>query len=252
MTTDLLPHLAGVPAELAQAIDSTLRETMDHFIQDEWDDAQIDAGRFCEAALRYLEWRMTQTYTRIDGKAKPDRKRTVTAARNDTSLVPSLRTQIPQAIELVMDFRNGRNSAHLGDIDANKMDATCVVQCITWIAGEMVRLESQKTPVEVQDLTDRLSERHIPLVQTVGDQEVVLDPDLTAAQKVLVLLYRRRDAVPMLRLREWTGYTHSTKFRTNVIKALEKKRFVFVDNTGCVTLLRPGVAEAQRIMRAAA
>ncbi len=119
---------------------------MGHFLKGEWDDAQVDAGRFCDAALRYLEFRMTGSFTPIDGKSKPNRKTTVNKARQDTALPPSLRSQIPQSVELTMDFRNNRNSAHLGNIDANKLDATTVVQNVTWIIEEIVRLETQNPP----------------------------------------------------------------------------------------------------------
>src|SRR3954471_20385375 len=112
MSIDLTPHLASLPHDLAEALNSTYRDVMGHFLREEWDDAQVDAGRFCEAALRYLEFKMVGTFTPIDGKSKPDRKTTVNKAKQDTALAPSLRAQMTQSIELTMDFRNNRNSAH--------------------------------------------------------------------------------------------------------------------------------------------
>jgi hypothetical protein len=247
--TELSPHLASLPAQLARAVDTTYRGTMDHFLNEEWDDAQVDAGRFCEACLRYLEWKMSGKHTAIDGKSKPDRKKTVNAARNDKQLTPSLRAQLPQAIELIMDFRNNRNSAHLGDIDPNKMDSVCVVQTVTWAAGEIVRIETQLPVVDVQRMLDRLAERHIPLVQTVGDDEVVLAPKMSSADKVVVLLHRKGEAVPMPSLRVWAEYGNASRFRTDVIKGLEKLKYVHVNKkTRAVTLLRPGEARAQRLL----
>lgn len=252
MSQSLLPHLASLPRDLAKAVDATYRATMDHFLKDEWDDAQIDAGRFCEAALRILEFDMTDKYTVIDGKSKPNRKHVVNAARNDTNLAPSMRAQIPQAIELVMDFRNNRNSAHLGNIDANKMDATCVVHNVTWMVGEIIRIKTSADPSDVQRLLDQLADRHVPLVQTVGDQEIVLDPNMTPGNKVLVLLYRRGEPVALPILRGWTRYGNATRFRDKIVKDLEKLMLVHVDKAGMVTLLRPGEAEAQRLLLNAA
>jgi hypothetical protein len=240
-------HLQSLPADLADAIGDTYRNVMDHFLKGEWDDAQVDAGRFCEAALRYLEWKMTGKFTAIDGTSKPNRKNTVNKAQQDASLPPSLRAQMPQSIELTMDFRNNRNSAHLGNIDANKMDATCAVQTVTWMVGEIVRLETQKPPAEVQRLLDQLAERHIPLVQTVNGRPIILDPHMEAGDKALVLLYQQAKPVPIHTLRQWADYGNSSRWKNTVIKGLEKKRHVHVDN-GDITLLIPGEARAQKLI----
>jgi hypothetical protein len=147
-----------------------------------------------------------------------------------------------------MDFRNNRNSAHLGSIYANNMDAACVVQNVTWVVGEIARIESNKTTSEIQTLLDQLSQRHVPLIQTVEDTPIVLDPTMGARAKALVLLYQHGAPVPMQTLREWAEYSHSTKWRKGVIGTLQKQKLVHVDRDGNVRLLRPGEAEAQSIL----
>lgn len=248
MTLDLTAHLGALPNALVKAVSTTYSDVMDHFLREEWDDAQVDAGRFCETALRYLEWKMSGSFTPIDGKSKPNRKNVVNSAKNDTNLEPSLRAQMPQSIELTMDFRNNRNSAHLGNIDANKLDATTVVSTVTWMVSEVVRLETQKSPDEVQTLIDRLAERHVPLIQTVNGQPIVLQPSLDASDKALVILYQQGNVIPLQTLRKWVGYTNTTRWRDMVIKGLQQKAFVHVDTAGDVTLLLPGEAAAQRII----
>lgn len=247
MSVDLTSHLVGVPADLAQALNSTYRDVMGHFLKGEWDDAQVDAGRFCEAALRYLEFRMTGSFTLIDGKSKPNRKTTVNKARQDTALPPSLRSQIPQSVELTMDFRNNRNSAHLGNIDANKLDATTVVQNVTWIIGEILRLETQKPPVEVQRVLDQLAERHVPLVQTVNGRPIILQPKMEAADKAMIILYQQAKPVPIQTLRNWVGYANATRWRDTVLRGLQRKARIHVEN-GEVTLLYPGEVAAQELI----
>lgn len=245
-------HLAGVPADLAKALDDTYRSMLDHFLKEEPDDAEVDAGRFCEAALRYVQWKMTGTYTPIDGKSKPNRKQVVQAARQDTRLPPTLRAQVPQAIELVMDFRNNRNSAHLGSIDPNTMDAGCVVQNVSWVIGEIARLESNKPTADIQTMLDRLADRHFPVIQNVDGTPIVLDTSMTAAQKALVLLHQHAAPVPMQTLREWAEYSNSTQWRRDVIGRLKKAKKVHVDAAGNVHLLRPGEVAAEELLLAAA
>lgn len=251
MTLDLSSHFGLLPQDLGEALASTYRDVMDHFLKMEWDDAQVDAGRLCEAMLRYLEWKMSGAYTPIDGKSKPKRKPVVGRAANDTNLAPSLRAQMPQAIELILDFRNNRNSAHLGNIDANKLDASTVVANATWLVAEVVRLETKKPPAEVQALIDRLTERHVPLIQTVQGEPILLTPGLGANERALVVLYQQAKPVQMQQLREWVGYSNSSRWRTSVISNLRRKAFVHVDKEDNVTPLVPGEAEAQRIVLAA-
>lgn len=241
-------HLAGLPSDLADALDDTFREVIDHFLKGEEGDAQVDAGRFCEAALRYLEFKMIGKYTAIDGKSKPNRQKVVNAAKQDTTLPPTLRAQVPQAIELITDFRNNRNSAHLGVIDVNNMDASCVLQNVTWVIGEIARIESNDSPQAIQGLLNSLAQRHVPLVQVVDGTPIILDPNMRADQRVLILLYQSEGAIPMATLREWADYTNPTRFRDNVVGGLAKEKSVHVDKDGSVHLLHPGEAKAQRIL----
>jgi hypothetical protein len=247
MTVALADHLSPLPNDLADAIDGTYRDVMSHFLKEEWDDAQVDAGRFCEAALRYLEWKMAGTFTPIDGKSKPNRSVTVTKAQNDVNLLPSLRAQMPRSIELTMDFRNNRNSAHLGNIDANKMDAACAMQNVTWVAGEIVRIETHQPAADVQRLLAQLAERHVPLIQTVNGRPIVLRPKMDAGDKALVLLYQQSKPVAVPTLREWAGYANSTRWRDVIVKRLQSEALVHVHN-GEVSLLYPGEARAQKLI----
>jgi hypothetical protein len=244
----LAGHLTRLPSELAGAVEEQYKNLLDHYLKEEWDDAQVDAGRLCEAVLRVLEWHITGSYTAIDGRSKPSRKKVVNAAAQETSLPPTLRLQIPQAVELMMDFRNARNAAHLGAIDPNRLDATCVVELATWVVAELVRLETQRSASEVQAVIDQLAEPHVPLVQKVGDRPIVLDPSMEAADKALVLLYQEGTPVPTNQLREWAEYANSTRWRERVLSGLQRKRFIHVDEEGNVHLLRPGQAEAQALL----
>jgi hypothetical protein len=246
----LRPHLGGLPDGLADALDESYREVVDHYLLEEWDDAQVDAGHFCEAALRYLEYKMTGTYTAIDGKAWPNRKRVVQDARADTNLAdPSLRAQVPQAIELAMDFRNNRNVAHLGSIDANQMDAACVMQVVSWLMAEIVRIETDQAADEVQSVVDQLAERQVPTIQTINGRPIILDrPDLSAEDKALVHLLHEGSSVPIVTLREWVGYSNSTRWRERVLGGLVEETKVHVDEDGMVHLLRPGQKRAEQLI----
>lgn len=240
-------HLASLPSELASALESTFLAAVDHFLKQEWDDSQVDGGRFAEAVLRYLQWKHKGSFTPIDGRSKPNRKSVVNKASQDASLPSSLRTQVVQAVELVMDLRNNRNSAHLGHLDANRLDAQTVVQLNQWILAEIVRLETQADPREVQSLVDDLAQPYVPLIQQIGDRPVVLDPQMAAADKALVLLYQSGGMSTVGTLREWAEYANSSRWRTQVLAGLARAKKIQVQGE-TVHLLHPGEAQAQELL----
>lgn len=244
----LASHLTNLPEPIALAIEGEYRHLLDHFLKEEWDDAQVDAGRFSEAVLRALEWHVGGTYTPIDGRNRPDRKRVIGSVGQATVLPPSLRLQIPVCVELMSDFRNGRNSAHLGSIDANRIDATCVIGLASWVMAELVRLETKRSSAEVQALMEQLSERQVPLVQYVGDRPIVLDPSMTAESRALILLYQRGTPVGSQQLREWAEYRNATRWRIDVMRGMVRKKYVHVDADDVIHMLRPGVRAAQRLL----
>lgn len=243
----LSQHLASLPSELANALEQQYRNVMEHFLLGEWDDAQVDAGRYAEGVLRVLQWHMKGRYTPMDGKSKPNRRAVTNAVAQDTNLDPSLRQQIPQAVELIMDFRNNRNAAHLGGVDANKLDAACVVQLASWVMAELVRLEASLDPADVQIVLDRMAERHVPVIEMVGDRPVVLNAELSAAEKALVLLYNHNGPVAISALRDWAGYGNATRWVRDVLGRLARARQIHVED-GLVHLLTPGSIEAERLV----
>ena len=247
----LRTHLAGLPAELADAVEAEYLHLVEHMTKSEWDDAQVDAGRFCEAVLRVIEWHTADAYTPIDGKNRPDRKKVVNAVAKNTTLPSSLRLQIPQCVELMMDFRNTRNAAHLGNVDASRTDATCVAQLATWVTCELVRLETQRPPSEVQTLIDQLSARHVPLVQIVNGRPVLLNPSLSAEERAVVILQQQARPVQVDELRRFTEYGNTTRWRRTIIPGLVKKRWAFVDDDDNAHLLEPGAAVADKLILAA-
>lgn len=240
-------HLTGLPTELADALELQYKNVMEHFLLGEWDDAQVDAGRYCEAVLRVLQWRMNGRYTALDGKSKPNRKDVVGKAERDAALPPSLRQQVPQAIEMIMDFRNNRNAAHLGGVDANKIDAACVVQLAGWVTGELVRLETNKGTAEVQGILDGLAERQVPMIEMVGETPVVLNGGLSATEKALVLLYNHNAPVDTRTLQRWVEYANTTRWRENLLRAMQKARLIYLDGQD-VHLLMPGRIAAEKLL----
>lgn len=240
-------HCPSLPAELAKHIDTEFSKIQEHYLLGEWNDLQIDAGRLSEAVLRLLEFKLGLNYTPINGRSKPNRKHITNAARNNTTLSPTLRLQIPDTMELIMDFRNNRNAAHLGDIDSSHIDGMTVYQLVLWIIGEIVRLESNLPATKVKSLLTAFAEKPVPIIYRVNGRPIVLDTNLSAKDIVLVLLYDANEAVPDCDLFKWSKYTNISNWRRLVIKPLEKNKMIHIEN-GVIYLLPPGNRRVQQIV----
>jgi len=233
--------------ELAQHLDAEYGKVQKHYLLSEWDDLLVDSGRMCEAILRYLEWKMAANYTPIDGRSKPNRSSVIGATRRGTSLDPSLRLQIPALVEILMDFRNNRNAAHLGNIDPNVIDSITCYQMLSWVFAEIIRLESNLPACDIQAVLDKYAERPVPVVYKIDGTPIVLSADIDHRQEVLVLLYDAQQAVELSQLFKWVHHTNITRWRKTVLRKLEDDRYIQII-AGSVHLLPPGMRQAELVL----
>lgn len=245
-------YLPNIPPELSKALEDEYTKLSFHFAKTEWDESQMDAGRFGEAVLRILEWYSQKTYTPLDGRSKPDRKKVVNLVAKNNILDPSLRLQIPQMVELIMDFRNNRNAAHLGGVDPNRLDAVTVIQLASWITAELIRIEASLSVREVQSIMDQMADRQVPIIHEISGRPIVLDTELKAESRAVLLLHKVNQPVHLDVLRDWTEYKNTTIWRKNIIKKMARKKLIYVDKEKNVHLLPPGEKLASSLFSASA
>lgn len=154
--------------------------------------AEVEGGRFCEAAFRLLELIAYGAFTplrkQIGSEKLIDRLRSLDAAKHPDAV----RLHIPRALRLVYDIRNNRDAAHLADgIDPNLQDATLVISVLDWVLAEFLRLYHSVSADEAKALVDAIVVRSAPLIQDFAGFLKVLNPSLGASDHCLALLYQR-------------------------------------------------------------
>ena len=154
--------------------------------------SEVEGGRFCEAAFRLLQQRTTGTYTPLGQQLNANTCIQQLANLPAAGEVDSVRLHIPRALRVVYDVRNNRDAARLGDgIDPNLQDATLVVGVVDWVLAEFVRLYGAVDPNEAQLIVQDLVTRRAPVVQDFDGFLKVLNPELSAGDFLMVLLYQR-------------------------------------------------------------
>lgn len=165
----------------------------------------VEGGRFCEAAFRLLEQRTGKTFTPLGSSLDTDMliRRLANIVQGEQP--DSIRIHIPRALRVVYDIRNKRDAAHLADdIDPNLQDATLVGGILDWVMAEFVRLYHIVSPDEAQRIIGDLVSRQAPVVQELEGFLKILNPNLKAADRVLLLLYQRgAKQVSAAELRSW-------------------------------------------------
>ncbi|HEV2549119.1 MAG TPA: hypothetical protein VGU20_17385 [Stellaceae bacterium] len=201
--------------KLVEELLEAYRETKDKFLLGGLRLSEVEGGRFCEAAMRLLEQAAFGTFTplgpQIDSENLFNRLRQIPRGKQHDSI----RLNIPRAIRVIYDIRNGRDAAHLGagDVDPNLQDATLVISNIDWVLAEFVRLYHNVKADEAQRIVDGLVVRAVPAVQDFDGFLKVLNPKLKASQYVLLLLYERGTTGATLdELRGWV----QPKMRANL------------------------------------
>ncbi|WP_282297515.1 hypothetical protein [Stenotrophomonas sp. PS02289] len=215
--------LAQIPAALRDPLIQEYVGICVAYAEGRWKLASLDAGRFCEVAYTVINGMLTGVYP--DAPQKPGNF--VQACRSLESLAPlavgdrSIRILIPRLLPSLYEVRNNRNVGHVGgDVVSNKMDATLVREAAAWIVAELIRVTHQVSIEEAQSAVDVLAERVHPLVWEVDGVKRVLDPSLSAAKKVLILLYATPGWVKIGDARAWVKYGGG--FRARVLEKLFK------------------------------
>lgn len=240
-------YCASLPIELADCLDLEFSKVQSHYLLGEWDDLQIDSGRMCEAILRLVEWKMSGSYTPIDGRSRPNRLSVVNAARRDTSLPPSFRLQLINLTETIMDFRNNRNSAHLGAINPNQIDATTVYQMISWILAEIIRLESSLPPEDIQTIIQTFAERPTPVIYKIDGLPIALSSNISFSDEALILLYDSKGPLSITDLFSFSRHSNITVWRKSVIDKLARNRLIYVKKD-VIHILPPGMNRAEELL----
>lgn len=233
--------LRSIPAPVAEALEREFTEQSVRFARQDWGPAELHGGRFAEALFRYLEWKHSGSVTPLDRPL--NRLQLVQNVEQNTSLDQGIRFHVRRCAELLMDVRNKRDVAHLGrEIDVNEMDAHLVMRLSSWALAEIVRVEGQVAASEAQKLIDRLAATHVPLVEKIAGDIVLLEKGRPAWQRSLIVLFHEYpEPLKIGALRAAVGYSNTTAFREDVLGGAADRGLLHLKD-GFAYLTSKGVA----------
>jgi hypothetical protein len=228
--------LAGVPQALRDDLINRFREIGRNYLEHRWEPAELNGGKFAEAAYSIVLGAITGTYPAQAGKPK-DFSGSCRAleARPANSNLPgdrSLRVLIPRQLVGLYEIRNNRGVGHVGgDVNPNAMDATAVFATSSWVLAELVRVFHACSIAEAQRSVDQLAQRAVPAVWIVPGRDLtrVLHTGLSASSQTLLLLHIANEWVPEATLCACIEYARLADYRNKVLRPLHKKRLIEFD-----------------------
>jgi hypothetical protein len=158
----------------------------------------------------------------------------------------SIRVIIPRVAKTAYTFRSKRGAVHINDeVSPNFIDSTFAVASCDWILGEFLRLFLKKEHNEVLEIINGLSKVHVPLVEEISDELVILRPEMTARDQVLTLLFHRHPRfVPKKELTRWVR--KSERQINRALSELKKDSYIVETKNG-LRLTSRGIEEAEKI-----
>jgi hypothetical protein len=238
----------------ARHVDAAIRHfrsSIEAFEKEDWEETIAKGGKFVEAVSKALWLRA--------GKTLPPARQfkvgaVIAGLRNlpHGTLDDNIRVTVPRACEFVYDLASNRGARHDPDeVDPNEMDATTTVSNLSWILAELVRYAGKGSFsfLEVSDLISGLVEKRFPLIETVDGRTYFHVKNRSAREVGLLLLARAHPGrispadlvIAIMR--------HSFSRENAQLAVRRLHDVVDIDAIGELRLLRPGLIEAEQIMR---
>lgn len=247
-----MDSLKGIFSEFPSGLSSPLLDTYEDALKaaqsSDWEKVGLKAGKICEITYSILKGYVDGALP--DKPSKPSNMYDACNAfqQSDSSQFPrSVRIQIPRVIIAVYELRNNRAIGHVGgDVVPNEMDGIFFLGSIKWIMAELVRVFHKVDTETARQIVDVVSERSIPIIWDADGVIRVLNPELLANEKVLVVLYHIAEKVSQNKLQDIVEYVNPTNFKNRVLKPLHKeKKIEFNEKERLVSILPPGIKEVE-------
>lgn len=250
--------LAGLPTALRDELLESYQGIMSNYLERRWEPSELDGGKFCEVVYSIIEGAIKGSFPA--SASKPLNMLIACQALEKQPSVPgrvgdrSLRVLIPRVLPVLYEIRNNRGVGHVGgDVDANHMDAEFVQATASWVMAELVRIFHSTTTKDAQETVDALVERKTPAIWEVEGVKRVLNPEMKAKDKALLLLHHSAGWVSATNLITWIEYSNRTQFRNAVLNKLHEARLIEFDKKHDRARISPLGAEEveERLLKAA-
>lgn len=176
------------PALARSAVESYV-EMQQRYLVGDWQPAELDGGRLCEAVARCIHQLDTGsvTHSKLPGKICERLEDETPGVAHKLNVKD--RHHIAKALSVVYKFRSDRGAVHISPLyTANEMDSVLVLHVGKWIFSEFLRLAWNKDRQVIADAIARIVRLEHSLIHELDGKPLVLVKGISAPYEVLLLL----------------------------------------------------------------
>ncbi len=241
--------LSSIPTSLRKRLIKNYSTLKNQALEAQHDTIGHQAGKLAEVLLRILQNILTGTYTPLNTGLSNFKGECEKLEQTPKTAGPEgLRILMSRALLFLYTLRNKRDFGHAGgEVDANEIDALTAMRVADWCMCELVRVCHSLPLEDAQLLCNAIAERRLPALWNVLGRKRVLDTSLTYSEQTLLILYSEIETgIPIEDLFEWTGHTHSTNYRRDVLAKLHRARLIEWDRDTEMAIISPtGINEVE-------
>ncbi len=216
-----------IDSNLVEHLSKHYKDLKQKFFLGQYKPSQLNCAKFVEVVLRILEYTTKGNYTPFNKNVSLDNLAKELERLPKNKFSDSIRIHIPRTLRVIYDIRNKREVAHIGEMNPNLMDATFVVSASDWIMAEFIRLYFTDEPNVVQKIIESIVEKKVPIIEKFDNDLKVLNPNLSVADKILLILYKKHpNYVSTNNLKNWIKPKSSAHI-TTVLRQLDNDTKVY-------------------------
>lgn len=249
---DSVNLLANLPVSLRDELLVAYNLIVTNYREGRWEPSELNGGKLCEVTYTIIRGYVDGIFPATSSKPANMVDACRAFEQSPATFPRSVRVQIPRMLMALYEIRNNRGVGHAGgDVNPNKMDATCVLYMSKWIVAELVRLFHNVDTQTAEAAVDAIVERTLPAIWKVGNNLRVLDTKVTMKEKTLLLLYHSSTWLKEKDLFDWVEHSNASVYRRDVLKPLHNDKLIEYNKDNQLVYLSPkGAAFVEKIILA--
>jgi hypothetical protein len=231
---------SSIPNTLKDELLTAFKAIIKNYREGHWEPSELNGGKLCEVVYSIILGYIENNYPPTSSKPNNMYSACCDLEKRPATFSRSVRIQIPRMLIALYEIRNNRGVGHAGgDINPNRMDATCVVYMSKWIIAELIRVFHNVDTKTAETSIDIIIDRTLPVVWKVGDKSRILDTKATMKEKTLLLLYQNSTSLKVTDLFEFVEHSNASNYRRDVIRPLHKDKLIEYDEVNQFVYISP-------------
>lgn len=244
--TNSFPNIP--PTYLSDLFRDFSEQTDAWYVRD-WEKVGLKAGKIAETAYSTIHG-VTSGAFRPQPFKPSNFVQACTQLENAQGVCRALRIQIPRVLIGIYELRNNRSVGHVGSpVVPNMLDGEYFFRASKWALCELSRALCERSSVAgAEDFYTAVNMSELPMIWDQGELTRVLRPELSAGEKVLLVLAHKNHWVSVDHLQRNVEYKNPTDFKRKVLQGLHDKKLIEFDKAAARAIaLPPGLRKAREL-----